>query len=97
MASGYVAFYLSFFAIIALLGFLGSDFASGEELSALPQLDESPGLFGTIGYGFEFIGYVIGLQGLVVLGLPIFISTLLALVLDGYMLYVIVRLVRGGG
>ena len=97
MGGRYIAFFLTLYAFIAVIGFFGSDLASGESLDALPVLDEDIGLFGTIGYGFELVIYFLGLQGLVLFGIPNFIAGLIALVLDGILIYFLVRLVRGGG
>lgn len=97
MEGQYVAFYLIFISLIAVAGYFGADLSSGADISSLPVLDDSPGLFGTIGYGFEFVGYLLGFQGLTIFGIPSFIALLIAFVLDGLMVYVLIRLVRGGG
>lgn len=97
MASGYIATYLIILALVGAMGYFGADLASGEGLDALPTLDDDPGLFDTIGYGFEFLGYMFAFQGLKVFGIPTAISALISIVLNGYLMYVLIRLVRGGG
>lgn len=92
-----LVFILTFMSLIAIAGFFGQDLATGEDLEALPVLDDDVGLFGTIGYGFEFVGYILLLQGFTVLGLPASIGFYIGLVLNGALLYVLIRLVRGGG
>ena len=93
---GYVMFYLVFFSFIAFLGSQGGAGLDGE-LGGLPVLDSDPGVFSFLGYGFDLVVYFLGLQGLTVLGLSAGVSALVGIVFDGTMLYVIVRLVRGGG
>lgn len=97
MEGQYIAFYLIFLALIGSLGFMGSDMATVEELETLPVLDDDVGIFGTIGYGFELIGYFLGFKGFTILGFPSYVSTSINIILNGILLYVIVRLARGGG
>lgn len=92
-----LAFILVFMGLIAILGYFGQDLASGEELTELPILEEDTGIFGTIGYGFEFVGYLFGFRAFVVLGFPTIVSNAIAIVINALLMYVVIRLIRGGG
>jgi len=92
-----LAFILVFMGLIGLLGFFGQDMASGNDLDALPVLDDDIGLFGTIGYGFEFVGYLFGFRAFVVFGFPVIVSNTISLIINAMLMYVVIRLIRGGG
>lgn len=92
-----LAFVLILMGLIGILGYFGSDIASGNDLDVLPTLDEDVGLFGTIGYGFEFVGYLFGFQALRIFGVPAIFSTTIAIVINALLMYIIIRLIRGGG
>ena len=84
-------------ALIGSLGFMGSDMATADELKELPELDKNPSIFSAIGYGWDLIVYFLSFKGFTVLGFPSFVSTSINIVLNGILLYVVVRLARGGG
>jgi hypothetical protein len=104
MAEGpikFIIFYLAFFLTIAYLGSQISATAigvSGADVSVVPTLDEDNlTILSYLAFGFNLIIYFLGLQGLAVIGIPAGIAAIIGVVLDIVMLYVIVRLARGGG
>lgn len=96
--TGYIVFYVTFFGLIALVGgYAGEDIVgvSGGDINNLPTYEG--GFFDALTFPFELAFYFIGLQGLTVLGLSAVWSGLLSLIFNVPMIYVIARLVRGGG
>jgi hypothetical protein len=86
---GFVIFYVAFFTFIALIGASGG--AVDATTAASPLLDST-------GVGaIDAIVYFLTLQGLTLFGLAALWAAAIGLVLDVTLVYVIARLVRGGG
>lgn len=96
MGGNFIAFYLILLGLIATLGFLGGDLANVEDLGVLPTIEEG-GFLDTVSYIWDYVTYLFGFKGLQIFGIPIAISRLIATVLNGLLVYVILRLIRGGG
>ena len=95
--TGYIVFYTVFFSLVALMGSFSGGIvdSEGADITAFPTFEG--GFFDALSFPFELAFYFIGLQGLQVVGLSGIWSTILALILNIPMIYVIARLVRGGG
>ena len=96
---GYLIFYFSIFAGVFLLGFYGADSISlTGDFPDVPEIDQDNlTIFSSLLFVFEIVIFFFFLQGLGLFGLPVVVSTLLALGLNTGLLYVLARLVRGGG
>lgn len=97
MEIGYIVFYTVFFSLVALMGGFSGGLVEqgGSDITALPTFEG--GFIDALTYPFELAFYFLGLQGLTVLGISATFSTLLSVIFTVPMLYVIARLVRGGG
>ena len=98
MEGRYIAFYLVFYAFFLVIGYFGGDsFVGADDFGSFPELGDDPGFLDSIAYPFSLAAYFFGLGGLAAFGVPVFITTLISLVLTSILAYVIVRLIRGGG
>jgi len=106
MAAGpikFLIFYVTFFLTVAFIGGIVPDVYSigvggGEGISVLPELDESKlTIVSWIEFAFNWAIYFLGLQGLVILGIPAAIALLIGVLMDTIVIYIVVRLIRGGG
>ena len=95
--TGYIVFYTTFFSLVALMGAFSGGIVDSEggDITAFPVYEG--GIIDAFTFPFEIALYFIGLQGLSVVGLSGIWSTLLSIILNIPMIYVIARLVRGGG
>lgn len=94
--TGYLVFYTVFFSLVAVMGaFDGAVSSDGADITAFPTFEG--GFLDALAFPFQLAFYFIGLQGLTVVGLAGIWSGLLALILNIPMIYVVARLVRGGG
>lgn len=96
MGGNYIAWFLIFMGLIAMMGFLGQDLGDVEDLNTLPVLEEG-GFLDTLSYIWDFVTFLFGFRGLVIFGIPVFIANIITGVLYGVLTYVILRLIRGGG
>lgn len=97
MGGNYIAFFLVFMGLVATMGFFGQEFASVDDLNSLPVLEEDGGFLDTLGYIWDYVAYLFGFRGFLIIGIPNFIANLITGVLYGVLTYVILRLIRGGG
>lgn len=96
-STSYIAFFLTMLGLVAIFGFFGQDIADVEDLDALPVLEEDGGFLDTLSYIWDFVGYLFGFRGFLVFGIPVFIANVITSVMYGVLIYVILRLIRGGG
>ena len=95
---GFLIFYVTFYTTILVIGQLGyTQFGVVGDVTAPPQMAGSPGLIDYVLFVFGFLGYFFGLQGLTVFGIPAIYAVLVTIPLTTGLVYVILRLVRGGG
>ncbi|RLD80390.1 MAG: hypothetical protein DRJ15_07120 [Bacteroidetes bacterium] len=94
----FIAFYLGFFITISLLGtyMANSDVFLSEDVPGPPTL-EGPSFLDMITFAANVIAYFLLLGGLTIIGLPVWFSSSIGLVLNAILLYVLARLARGGG
>jgi hypothetical protein len=97
MGGQYIAFFLLFMGLIAIMGFMGQDFATVADLDALPTIEEDGGFLDTLSYIWDFVIYLFSFRGFLIFGIPSFIANIITSVLYGVLIYVILRLIRGGG
>ncbi len=91
---GFIVFYLTFFSIITLVGASSGASVDGGDITNVPTFDG--GIIDAFLLPFQWIGYFIGLQGLTVFGISGIASTLLSLLFNVPMMYIVVGLARGG-
>ena len=97
----FIAFYFAFFLSVSLLGALVPDGTLGIS-SPIPDPPSAAGL-GAIVPGAEilflltYFVYFFGLQGLTVVGIPVAIAGAISTFFNVILVYVTVRLIRGGG
>jgi hypothetical protein len=98
-ALGYLIFYVAIFATVAILGYYGSD-----DVGVAGEFPEPPSLsadyltlIDSLYFVFDIVVFFFFLQGLSFFGMPVIFSTLIALILNTGLLYILARLVRGGG
>ena len=96
---GFLIFYVGIFAAVSLFGFYGAgEIGMGGEFAEPPSLSgENLTLLNSLLFVFELVIFFFFLQGLTIFGLPQHFTVLLSLILNIGLLYVIARLVRGGG
>lgn len=98
---GFIIFFIVFFSTIALFGNLGvNNISLSKEVTAIPNLDDygqDLNILDYLSFVFNIVGYFILLQGLTLLGISSGIAAIIALGFDIGLIYVIARLVRGGG
>lgn len=104
MAEGqirFIIFYLAFFLTIAYIGGLIPSTGlgvTGGVVGVLPELDQGNlTIISYLIFGFEWAIYFLGLQGLTLAGIPTAYAAILGIVFDVVLVYIVVRLVRGGG
>lgn len=93
---GFVMFYVAFFTIIALMGSLGANTLGASGTLTAPVLPESVNPLLIIDFAVDLLVFFFGLGGLSVIGLPVLYSASLALILDVGLVYVLLRIARGG-
>lgn len=95
--TGYIVFYVVFFGLITLIGsFTGSPVdTSGEDITNVPTFDG--GVVDALLLPFQWIGYIVGLQGLTVFGVSGVASAVFSMLFNVPLIYVVARLARGGG
>ena len=96
MGGNYIAFFLIFMGLIAIMGFMGQDIADVEDLNNLPVIEEG-GFLETLSYIWDFVKFLFGFRGFLIFGIPTFIANTITGVLYGILTYVVLRLIRGGG
>ena len=96
MEGQFIAFFLLLMGLIGIMGFMGQDLASVEDLNNLPMIEEG-GFLDTVGYVWDFIVYMFSFSGFKVFGIPAFIANTITAILYGVLTYVLLRLIRGGG
>lgn len=96
---GFLIFYFSVFATVFVLGFYGSDVVTlGGDFPEPPSLQgDNLTLLNSLLFVFDIVVFFFFLQGLTLFGLPVIFSVLISLALNIGLLYVLARLVRGGG
>lgn len=95
---GFITFYVSFFGLIALIGSLSGGAivdVTGGDIHNVPSY--TGGLLDALILPFQWIGYILGLQGLNVFGVSGVFSFFISLVFNVPMTYIAVKLARGGG
>lgn len=102
MANAQMSFiitYLVIFVGIGILSNLGiSDIGVSDDINAPPTLDdEDLTILSSLLFVFEVIIYYLGLQGLTIVGIPAIYSAGIAIIMNALLIYVLARLVRGGG
>lgn len=96
--TGYIVFYVTLYSIVALLGSFGAEGLNDDDtITAFPEIEEGGGFFDALAFPFQIVGYFLTLQGLTIFSISPFIAGILSTILTVPMIYVISRLVRGGG
>lgn len=98
---GFIIFYIVFFSVIATLGtYIPNSAFVNASVSEAPNLNDygsSLTLLDYLDFVFSIVIYFISLQGLTILGINSVVSGIIALGLNVGLIYVVARLVRGGG
>lgn len=96
---GFIIIYLTLLLGVGLVGQWGYDEVSlSDDLTPPPTLDQSNLTIATfLVFVFDFVVYWLGFQGLAIFGIPAIVAGTIAFLMDTLFLYVIVRLIRGGG
>lgn len=93
---GFIMFYIGFFSVVALLGTIGASSIAVSGDFDVPSFPSSLNVLTVIDFGIDLIIYFFFLGGLTLIGLPAIYASLLGLLFNVGLAYVLVRIVRGG-
>jgi len=96
--TGYIFFYVTLFGLVGLIGGLSTGTTGlelSEDITSFPEY--TGGILDALAFPFEVAIYFISLQGLTIFGIGAIFSAFISLIFNVPMIYVIARLVRGGG
>ena len=96
---GFIAFYITFFLGVALFASFGGDVVTGSgDVSQVPTLDQSNlTLLSSLLFVLEIVIFFLTLGGLTIFGISALITTSIAILFNILLIYIIAKLVRGGG
>jgi hypothetical protein len=96
----FLVFYISFFLAIAFFATQGFTMVGTDQVNAPPSLSDygdDLNILSYLSFVFSYLLYFFTLQGLTVYGIPTAYSVLISVPLNIGLVYIILKLIRGGG